>query len=55
LNPNIMPVVGNNPAHALAMAAQLLDDAAAVNGRILLVTAGIPSDQISAINQPAES
>jgi Ca-activated chloride channel homolog len=49
LNPNIMPVVGNNPAHALAMAAQLLDDAAAINGRILLMTAGVPSDQGSAI------
>lgn len=49
LNPNIMPVVGNNPTHAMEMAAQLLDDAAAVNGRILLLTAGISRDQGAAI------
>jgi Ca-activated chloride channel homolog len=44
LNPNIMPVIGNNPAHAVQMARQLMDEAAAVNGRILLITAGVTSD-----------
>ncbi len=45
LSPNIMPVVGNNPAEAIAMANSLMDDAAAVNGRILLITANVPRDQ----------
>lgn len=49
LSPNIMPVVGNNPAEAIAMASRLMDDAAAVNGRILLVTANVPRDQNNAI------
>lgn len=45
LSPNIMPVIGNNPAEAIAMANSLMDDAAAVNGRILLITANVPRDQ----------
>tara|TARA_R110002072_G_scaffold216658_1_gene374054 strand:+ start:10183 stop:12054 length:1872 start_codon:yes stop_codon:yes gene_type:complete len=45
LNPNIMPVIGNNPAEAIAMASALMDEAASVNGRILLITAGIPQEQ----------
>ncbi len=45
LNPNIMPVIGNNPGHAVEMARALMDEAAAVNGRILLITAGIPEEQ----------
>ncbi|MDP2286329.1 MAG: VWA domain-containing protein, partial [Pseudohongiella sp.] len=49
LNPNIMPVIGNNPGHAVQMARQLMDEAAAVNGRILLLTAGIPPEQNNAI------
>lgn len=49
LNPNIMPVIGNNPVHAVEMARQLMDEAAAVNGRILLITAGISSDQNDAL------
>ncbi|TFH72336.1 VWA domain-containing protein [Gammaproteobacteria bacterium LSUCC0112] len=49
LNPNIMPVIGNNPGHAVQMARQLMNEAAAVNGRILLLTAGIPPEQNNAI------
>lgn len=49
LNPNIMPVIGNNPGHAVQMARQLMDEAAAVNGRILLLTSGIPPEQNNAI------
>ncbi len=49
LNPNIMPVIGNNPGHAVLMARQLMDEAAAVNGRILLLTSGIPPEQNNAI------
>ena len=49
LNPNIMPVIGNNPAHAVQMARQLMDEAAAVNGRILLLTAGVSADQNNAV------
>ena len=45
LNPNIMPVIGNNPTHALQMARQLMDEADAVNGHILLLTGGVPGDQ----------
>lgn len=45
LNPNIMPVIGNNPGHAVEMARALMDEAAAVNGRILLITAGVPAEQ----------
>lgn len=45
LSPNIMPVIGNNPAEAIAMANSLMDDASAVNGRILLITANVPRDQ----------
>jgi Ca-activated chloride channel family protein len=45
LNPNIMPVIGNNPGHAVEMARALMDEAASVNGRILLITAGIPEEQ----------
>ncbi|MBC53591.1 MAG: hypothetical protein CMQ34_07105 [Gammaproteobacteria bacterium] len=45
LSPNIMPVIGNNPAEAIAMANDLMDDASAVNGRILLITANVPRDQ----------
>lgn len=44
LNPNIMPVIGNNPGHAIEMARELMDEASAVNGRILLLTAGIPQE-----------
>lgn len=44
LNPNIMPVIGNNPGHAIEMARELMDEASAVNGRILLLTAGIPPE-----------
>jgi len=44
LNPNIMPVIGNNPGHAIRMARELMDEASAVNGRILLLTAGIPPE-----------
>lgn len=49
LSPNIMPVVGNNPAEAIAMANDLMDDASAVNGRILLITANVPREQNAAI------
>ena len=49
LNPNIMPVIGNNPVHAVQMARQLMDEAAAVNGRILLLTAGVAPDQNNAL------
>lgn len=49
LNPNIMPVLGNNPADAVQIARQLMDEAATVNGRILLVTAGISADQNNAV------
>jgi Ca-activated chloride channel homolog len=44
LNPNIMPVIGNNPGHAIRMARELMDEASAVNGRILVLTAGIPPE-----------
>jgi Ca-activated chloride channel family protein len=49
LNPNIMPVIGNNPVHAVQMARQLMDEADAVNGRILLLTAGVSSEQNNAL------
>lgn len=51
LSPNIMPVIGNNPAEAIAMANSLMDDAAAVNGRILLITSNVPRDQNAAIQE----
>ncbi|OFE11455.1 hypothetical protein PHACT_12960 [Pseudohongiella acticola] len=51
LSPNIMPVIGNNPAEAIAMANALMDDASAVNGRILLVTQNVPRDQNTAIQE----
>lgn len=49
LNPNIMPMAGNNPSHAIAMARALMDEAATVNGRILLLTGGFTADQNNAI------
>lgn len=49
LNPNIMPVIGSNAVHAVQMARQLMDEAAAVNGRILLLTAGVSSEQNNAL------
>lgn len=51
LSPNIMPVIGNNPAEAIAMANSLMDDASAVNGRILLITANVPRDQNAEIEE----
>ncbi|HDZ09042.1 VWA domain-containing protein [Pseudohongiella sp.] len=51
LSPNIMPVIGNNPAEAIAMANSLMDDASAVNGRILLITSNVPRDQNAAIEE----
>ena len=51
LSPNIMPVIGNNPAEAITMANALMDDASAVNGRILLVTQNVPRDQNTAIQE----
>lgn len=51
LNPNIMPIVGNNPAHAIQIARQLMDEASAVNGHILLLTGGVPRDQQARINE----
>lgn len=51
LNPNIMPVVGNNPAHAVRIARQLMDEASAVNGNILLLTGGIPQSQYAPIRE----
>lgn len=51
LNPNIMPVVGNNPSHAIRIARQLMDEAAAVNGHILLLTGGVPRDQQAGISE----
>jgi Ca-activated chloride channel family protein len=49
LNPNIMPVVGNNPSDAIAMAKNLMDEALTVNGRILLLTGGFTPDHNNAI------
>lgn len=41
LSPNIMPLFGSNPVPAVAMAKNLLDDAEARRGKILLMTDGI--------------
>lgn len=49
LSPNIMPIIGNNPAQAIQMARTLMDEASAVNGRVLLITGGFGPDQNSAI------
>lgn len=46
LNPNIMPVIGNNPADGIQMANRLLEEAGTSNGRILLITSDIPSEQV---------
>lgn len=49
LTPNIMPVRGNNPAQALQMAVDLLNDSSVNNGRILLLSSGIGPDGNQAI------
>ena len=49
LNPNIMPIAGNNPSQAIAMARTLMDESAVLNGRILLLTGGFTPDQNNAI------
>lgn len=49
LSPNIMPVMGNDPAHAVQMARALMDEAGSANGRILLLTAGVTQDQNNAV------
>lgn len=49
LTPNIMPVRGNNPAHALQMAVELLNDSSINNGRILMLSSGIPAEGNQAI------
>jgi Ca-activated chloride channel family protein len=49
LTPNIMPVRGNNPAQALQMAVDLLNESSIRNGRILLLSSGIPVDGNQAI------
>lgn len=51
LNPNIMPVVGNNPTHAVQMARQLMDEASAVNGHILLITGGVLREHQASIGE----
>ncbi len=43
LNPNIMPLFGSNPAAAIDMALDLLDNVEVSRGRILLITDGIDS------------
>ncbi|MDH7945021.1 VWA domain-containing protein [Pseudohongiella sp. SYSU M77423] len=49
LNPNIMPVIGNNPAMAVSMANDLMREAGTTNGRILLITSGVPADEVGAL------
>ena len=51
LNPNIMPVIGNNPTHAVQMARQLMDEASAVNGHILLITGGVLREHQASIGE----
>lgn len=48
LEPGIMPVTGDEPAEAIAMASQRLKDAA-VPGSIVLITDGIDVSQLSAL------
>ncbi len=44
LNPDIMPIKGNNPVAAMEMAADLLKQAGLNRGRILLMTDDLPND-----------
>lgn len=54
LSPNIMPAFGNNAAHGIEMALELLRDSGRDRGRILLLSGGMPADQPGAIRQLLE-
>ncbi len=49
LSPEMMPVFGSNPNHALEIAYELFDNAGILQGRILLITDGI--DDISSVTK----
>jgi len=55
LHPSIMPSQGSNAEQAVALAQQLLSDAQASNGDILLITDGITADAQDAIKQQLKS
>ena len=50
LSPEMMPVFGSNPAAALRQAQQLFDNAKINNGRILLITDGVTTDDVEDID-----
>ena len=49
LGPDMMPVLGSNPDHALTLAHELIENSKALKGRILLITDGI--DNINDVSQ----
>lgn len=49
LSPEMMPVFGSNPGHALELAQELFTNSGYLQGRILLVTDGI--DEISSVSR----
>ncbi len=49
LSPELMPRPGNAPAEALTLAAQLLQQGDAGDGRILLITDSLPPDALSTL------
>ncbi len=53
LNPEMMPVFGSNPNHALEIAYELFENAGILQGRILLITDGI--DDISSVTKHRNS
>ena len=53
LSPEMMPVFGSNPSHALEIAYELFENAGILQGRILLITDGI--DDISSVTKHRNS
>ena len=53
LSPEMMPVFGSNPNHALEIAYELFENAGILQGRILLITDGI--DDISSVTKHRNS
>ncbi|NOX51761.1 MAG: VWA domain-containing protein [Gammaproteobacteria bacterium] len=52
LSPEMMPVYGSNPNHALSLAAELFENSSLQQGRMILITDGI--DDISSVSRHAD-
>lgn len=55
LSPDIMPAQGNNPAHGVELALELLEESRSGTGHILLMTSGVAASQRQRIESMVEN